>query len=137
MVCPVSSKILHLPMVSSQPSTSQSSDSADPALLEINQELELRSKNLSSTLHKLYLWEKKLYEEVKVITVCCIIFLNFPSYYFFFLVLLEQLWLLYYAWLLIGGLWSVVPCTFSKNAFKELDGPLYTFNSTSIFSVRQ
>ncbi|XP_047940625.1 protein ALTERED PHOSPHATE STARVATION RESPONSE 1 [Salvia hispanica] len=62
----VSSKILHLPMVSSQPSTSQSSDSADPALLEINQELELRSKNLSSTLHKLYLWEKKLYEEVKV-----------------------------------------------------------------------
>ncbi|KAK6118661.1 hypothetical protein DH2020_047574 [Rehmannia glutinosa] len=62
----VSSKILHLPMVSSQPSTSKSSDSADPALLDINQELELRSKNLSSILHKLYLWEKKLYEEVKV-----------------------------------------------------------------------
>ncbi|KAI3446329.1 hypothetical protein Pfo_002994 [Paulownia fortunei] len=62
----VSSKILHLPMVSSQPSTSKSSDSADPALVGLNQEVELRSKNLSSTLHKLYLWEKKLYEEVKV-----------------------------------------------------------------------
>ncbi|KAL6494871.1 hypothetical protein OROGR_031671 [Orobanche gracilis] len=62
----VSSKILHLPMVSSQPSTSRSSDGPDPDLLNINQELELRSKNLSSILHKLYLWEKKLYEEVKV-----------------------------------------------------------------------
>lgn len=62
----VSSKILHLPVLSSQPSTSKSSDSADPALLDISQEVDLRSKNLSSTLHKLYLWEKKLYEEVKV-----------------------------------------------------------------------
>ncbi|KAL7156331.1 hypothetical protein ABFS83_02G002100 [Erythranthe nasuta] len=62
----VSSKLLNLPVLSSQPSTSKSSDSADPALLEINQEVDLRSKNLSSTLHKLYLWEKKLYEEVKV-----------------------------------------------------------------------
>ncbi|CAA0807717.1 Protein of unknown function (DUF630 and DUF632 [Striga hermonthica] len=62
----VSSKILHLPLMSSQPSTSKSSNGADPNLLDINQELELRSKSLSSTLHKLYLWEKKLYEEVKV-----------------------------------------------------------------------
>lgn len=62
----VTSKILHLPMVSSQPSTSKSSDGTDPALLEINQELELRSKHLSSTLHKLHIWEKKLYDEVKV-----------------------------------------------------------------------
>ncbi|GER50208.1 hypothetical protein STAS_27500 [Striga asiatica] len=62
----VSSKILHLHLVSSQPSASKSSDGADPNLLDINQELELRSKSLSSTLHKLYLWEKKLYEEVKV-----------------------------------------------------------------------
>ncbi|GFQ01872.1 hypothetical protein PHJA_002331200, partial [Phtheirospermum japonicum] len=46
--------------------SSKSSDGAEPELLDINQELELRSKNLSSTLHKLYLWEKKLYEEVKV-----------------------------------------------------------------------
>ncbi|KAL3613859.1 hypothetical protein CASFOL_041933 [Castilleja foliolosa] len=61
----VSSKLLHLPMVSSQSSTSKSSDGVEPGSLDINQELELRSKNLSSTLHKLYLWEKKLYEEVK------------------------------------------------------------------------
>ncbi|CAA0827737.1 Protein of unknown function (DUF630 and DUF632 [Striga hermonthica] len=62
----VSSKMLHLSLVSSQSSTSKSSGGANPDLLDINQELELRSKNLSSTLHKLYLWEKKLYEEVKV-----------------------------------------------------------------------
>ncbi|KAL8521225.1 hypothetical protein ACS0TY_011676 [Phlomoides rotata] len=63
----VTSKLLHLPMVSSQPSTSRSSDSNDTALLEkINQELDLRSKHLSSTLHKLHIWEKKLYDEVKV-----------------------------------------------------------------------
>ncbi|KAG8364445.1 hypothetical protein BUALT_Bualt19G0129600 [Buddleja alternifolia] len=55
----VSSKILHLPMVSSHPSTSRSSDNAD-------EDVEVRSKSLSSTLHKLHLWEKKLYEEVKV-----------------------------------------------------------------------
>ncbi|KAL3813973.1 hypothetical protein ACJIZ3_015241 [Penstemon smallii] len=59
----VSSKILHLPVVSSQPSTSKSSDNAE---LDVDQDVELRSKKLSSTLHKLYLWEKKLYEEVKV-----------------------------------------------------------------------
>ncbi|KAK4437569.1 protein ROLLING AND ERECT LEAF 2 [Sesamum alatum] len=62
----VSSKILHLPAMSSQPSSSKSSDGADPALLDDDQEVLLRSRNLSSTLHKLYLWEKKLYEEVKV-----------------------------------------------------------------------
>ncbi|XP_073307263.1 uncharacterized protein [Primulina huaijiensis] len=63
----VSSKMLHLPMVPSLPSTSKGSEinMADPAYLEANQELETRSRNLSSTLHKLYLWEKKLYEEVK------------------------------------------------------------------------
>ncbi|XP_073128202.1 uncharacterized protein [Henckelia pumila] len=58
----VSSKMLHLPMVSSQPSTS---NMTDPAFLDADQEVETRSRNLSSTLHKLYLWEKKLYEEVK------------------------------------------------------------------------
>ncbi|XP_051133920.1 protein ALTERED PHOSPHATE STARVATION RESPONSE 1 [Andrographis paniculata] len=62
----VSSKILHLSAVSSQPSTSKGSDATDPASLEIDKELQLRSKTLSSTLHKLYLWEKKLCEEVKV-----------------------------------------------------------------------
>lgn len=62
----VSSKILHLPVGSSLPSTSKTSDNADPAFLDVHQDVELMSKNLSSTLHKLYLWEKKLYEEVKV-----------------------------------------------------------------------
>ncbi|KAB2636368.1 hypothetical protein D8674_026902 [Pyrus ussuriensis x Pyrus communis] len=61
----VSSKTL----VSSQPSTSAepstSAQVAAPAQLGFDEELMLRSKNLSSTLHKLYLWEKKLYNEVK------------------------------------------------------------------------
>lgn len=42
------------------------SKTADPANLEVDVELRTRSKNLSSTLHKLYIWEKKLFEEVKV-----------------------------------------------------------------------
>ncbi|KAL8552966.1 hypothetical protein ACS0TY_001583 [Phlomoides rotata] len=53
----VTSKILHLPMVST------TSDSADP---DIHQDVELMSKNLSSILHKLHLWERKLYQQVKV-----------------------------------------------------------------------
>ncbi|KAA8535940.1 hypothetical protein F0562_028418 [Nyssa sinensis] len=73
----VSSKMLQvitpsLSVVSSQPSTSKSAESsssiekADPAYLDIDGDVGTRSGNLSSTLHKLYLWEKKLYEEVKV-----------------------------------------------------------------------
>ncbi|CAN6821251.1 unnamed protein product [Brassica oleracea] len=55
---------------SSQPSTSKkakasSSAAAAPTYADIEAELALRSRNLSSTLHKLHLWEKKLYEEVK------------------------------------------------------------------------
>ncbi|KAL8228911.1 hypothetical protein R6Q57_013811 [Mikania cordata] len=42
------------------------SKNSDPANLDVDVELRTRSKNLSSTLHKLYLWEKKLFEEVKV-----------------------------------------------------------------------
>lgn len=69
----VSSKMLHvftpsLPLVSSHPSTNAEASSianADPAYLE-NDDVVVRSGSLSSTLHKLYLWEKKLYEEVKV-----------------------------------------------------------------------
>ncbi|XP_073313815.1 uncharacterized protein [Primulina huaijiensis] len=63
----VSSKMLHLPVVSLRPSTSKGSEMnmSDPAYLDSHQELET-SRNLSSTLHKLFLWEKKLYEEVKV-----------------------------------------------------------------------
>ncbi|GMI73349.1 hypothetical protein like AT4G35240 [Hibiscus trionum] len=69
------SKMLHvvtpLSVVKSQPSTSKtgesssSADSTDPAFLDFNDELARKPKNLSSTLQKLYLWEKKLYNEVK------------------------------------------------------------------------
>ncbi|PRQ25118.1 hypothetical protein RchiOBHm_Chr6g0280091 [Rosa chinensis] len=64
----VTSKMISL--VSSQPSTSNSVDGASsseagPAQLGFDEELMMRTKNLSSTLHKLYLWEKKLYNEVK------------------------------------------------------------------------
>ncbi|KAL4303563.1 hypothetical protein GQ457_10G023620 [Hibiscus cannabinus] len=70
------SKVLHVvtpsvSLVSSQPSTSKtdesssSADNTDPAFLELNEELARKQKNLSSTLQKLYLWEKKLYNEVK------------------------------------------------------------------------
>ncbi|CAI9104818.1 OLC1v1003582C1 [Oldenlandia corymbosa var. corymbosa] len=71
----VSSKMLHaitpsLSVVSSGPSTSKRDDieKVGPALLDVDveEDLNLRSIKLSSTLHKLYLWEKKLYEEVKV-----------------------------------------------------------------------
>ncbi|KAG2298229.1 hypothetical protein Bca52824_034701 [Brassica carinata] len=54
----------------SQPSTSKkakasTSAAAAPTYADIEAELALRSRNLSSTLHKLHLWEKKLYDEVK------------------------------------------------------------------------
>ncbi|KAK2665704.1 hypothetical protein Ddye_004278 [Dipteronia dyeriana] len=73
----VASKMLHvvtpsLSVVASQPSTSKSAetssssnDKAGPAYLDIDEDLALRTKKLSSTLHKLHLWEKKLYNEVK------------------------------------------------------------------------
>lgn len=38
----------------------------DPANLDVDGDVRAKSNNLSSTLHKLYIWEKKLYEEVKV-----------------------------------------------------------------------
>ncbi|MBA0591837.1 hypothetical protein Gorai_008832, partial [Gossypium raimondii] len=70
------SKILHvvtpsLSVVPSHPSTSQtgesssSADNTDPAFLDINEEMARKTKNLSATLQKLHLWEKKLYNEVK------------------------------------------------------------------------
>lgn len=59
-----------LSVVASQPSTSTSSESSSSTAMDSsNLEVEdagRRSKNLSSTLRELYLWEKKLYEEVKV-----------------------------------------------------------------------
>ncbi|KAF5443723.1 hypothetical protein F2P56_036258 [Juglans regia] len=73
----VSSKKLHavtpsMSMVSSQPPTSKGADSSagtdkgGPAQLDMDEDVVgLRSRNISSTLQKLYLWEKKLYNEVK------------------------------------------------------------------------
>ncbi|MBA0649545.1 hypothetical protein Goklo_017095 [Gossypium klotzschianum] len=40
-------------------------DNTDPALLDFDEELATKPKSLSSTLQKLYLWEQKLYNEVK------------------------------------------------------------------------
>ncbi|KAM3376745.1 protein ROLLING AND ERECT LEAF 2 [Capsicum galapagoense] len=66
----VSSKMLHAitpSLVLSQPSTSKSADIqiTDPAGSDVEGDVSSRYKNLSSTLNKLYLWEKKLYQEVK------------------------------------------------------------------------
>lgn len=47
------------------PSTSSTTEMVDPAYLDMDEGAGTRPGNLSSTLHKLYLWEKKLYEEVK------------------------------------------------------------------------
>lgn len=79
-LCQTVSKMLHvvtpsLSVVSSQPSTSKtaesssSADNTDPAFLDFKEELARKPRNLSSTLQKLYLWEKKLYNEVKVYCV--------------------------------------------------------------------
>lgn len=70
----VNSKMLHaitpnsLSIVS-QPSTSKNAaiESADPAILDVEGDIISRSRNISSTLQKLYLWEKKLFEEIKVL----------------------------------------------------------------------
>ncbi|KAJ4965478.1 hypothetical protein NE237_017327 [Protea cynaroides] len=72
----VSSKMLHaiapsMSVVSSQPSTSKSSrpssstEKSGPAYLDFDHDTGTRSIHLSSTLQKLYIWEKKLYDEVK------------------------------------------------------------------------
>ncbi|KAG9136775.1 hypothetical protein Leryth_004532 [Lithospermum erythrorhizon] len=62
----VSSKMLDAIAPALPSSGSVQVEKADCASLDVDEELGLRSKTLSSTLHKLYLWEKKLYEEVKV-----------------------------------------------------------------------
>ncbi|KAL7237152.1 hypothetical protein ACSBR1_020260 [Camellia fascicularis] len=59
----VSSKMMHVIAPASQPSTSTTTQSSS---VEIDEDVGMSSSNLSSTLQKLYLWEKKLYEEVKV-----------------------------------------------------------------------
>jgi len=57
----VSSKMLNV-ITPSLPSISR----ASAASLDPDEEMQLRSLSLSATLHKLYLWETKLLEEVKV-----------------------------------------------------------------------
>ncbi|CAJ1971637.1 unnamed protein product [Sphenostylis stenocarpa] len=52
-----------LSLVSSQPSTSNDTQSASN--MDLGVDLTTGARNLSSTLHKLLLWEKKLYNEVK------------------------------------------------------------------------
>ncbi|XP_018471067.2 LOW QUALITY PROTEIN: protein ALTERED PHOSPHATE STARVATION RESPONSE 1 [Raphanus sativus] len=64
------SKLLHgvtpsLPSTSGGGSSSAAASTAPPTYADIEEELASRSRNLSSTLHKLHLWEKKLYHEVK------------------------------------------------------------------------
>lgn len=67
----VSSKMLHAIAPSSSalslPSTSKNDviEIADHAILDAEGDISSRPTNISSTLQKLYLWEKKLYEEVK------------------------------------------------------------------------
>ena len=82
-------------LVSSQPATSKNAESsasaekADPMELEFDGGAGMRSGNLSSTLQKLHLWEKKLYDEVKV----CFFFFPlffFISFFFFFLIFLHN-----------------------------------------------
>lgn len=72
----VSSKMFHgikpsLPVASSHSSTSENGKSSSidkdhSGYLEIDEEVVIGSGNLSSTLQKLHLWEKKLYDEIMV-----------------------------------------------------------------------
>lgn len=65
-----------LSIVSSQLSASKgtaalpSSEKSDSFSMDFEEDMGMNSNSLSSTLQKLYIWEKKLCEEVKV---CCII----------------------------------------------------------------
>ncbi|KAJ8765120.1 hypothetical protein K2173_010606 [Erythroxylum novogranatense] len=60
-----------LSVVSSGSPTSKSSEALaptnqpGPSYFDVDEDIKIRSKNLSSILQKLYLWEKKLYNEVK------------------------------------------------------------------------
>ncbi|CAH8344770.1 unnamed protein product [Eruca vesicaria subsp. sativa] len=61
------SKLLHpsLPSTSGGGSSASAAAAAPASYADIEEELASRSRNLSSTLHKLHLWEKKLHHEVK------------------------------------------------------------------------
>jgi len=94
----VSSKILHVvtpsaSVVSSHPSTSKggAEPSASAGLAQVDADEDVvtfGSRNLSSTLQKLYLWEKKLYNEVKVCGPVFISVQKFESVYAFLKILL-------------------------------------------------
>lgn len=74
--------MLHLvaPSLSVVSSASRNAQSGDANSVDLDVELTTRSRNLSSTLHKLYLWEKKLYQEVKVCYVMLLTKLNHLSH---------------------------------------------------------
>ncbi|KAJ0252172.1 DNA-directed RNA polymerase subunit beta [Hirschfeldia incana] len=59
------SKLLHPSLPSTSGGGSSTTTAAPATYADIEEELASRSRNLSSTLHKLHLWEKKLYHEVK------------------------------------------------------------------------
>ncbi|KAJ8570972.1 hypothetical protein K7X08_037944 [Anisodus acutangulus] len=62
----VSSKMLHaIAPSSSVLSLPSTIEIADHAILDVEGDISSRPRNISSTLQKLYLWEKKLFEEVK------------------------------------------------------------------------
>ncbi|XP_043709822.1 protein ALTERED PHOSPHATE STARVATION RESPONSE 1 isoform X2 [Telopea speciosissima] len=63
----VSSKMLHVitPSTSKSSEPSSSTEKSGSAYLAFNEDTGTRSSNLSSTLQKLNIWEKKLYDEVK------------------------------------------------------------------------
>lgn len=64
----VSSKMLHAikPSMSLHASTSSASEIGSSTLTDIDEATDQSSVTLSATLHKLHIWEKKLYAEVKV-----------------------------------------------------------------------
>lgn len=68
VVTPPSSVVSSKASTSASADPSSSSEVSGPAYVE--EEVGMRSGNLSSTLNKLYLWEKKLYGEVKVHVSC-------------------------------------------------------------------
>lgn len=69
-----SSSVLSLPSTSKNDAT----EIDDHAILDVEGDISSRPRNISSTLQKLYLWEKKLFEEVKVL------FLSIESLFFLF-----------------------------------------------------
>lgn len=57
--------------ISSQPSNYKGTDALPipenvDLSIDFEEDMWVKSKGLSSTLEKLYIWEKKLYEEIKV-----------------------------------------------------------------------